>query len=527
MTDPTPANSQGPRLTVRQAALADIPAVAALTGRVYGKASAYTPEMIRGQLMHFPEGQFVATLGEDVVGYCSTFRIAERLALAPHTWTEITGGGYAVRHDPHGDWLYGLEVCVDPDQRRMRIGQRLYDARKRLCQTLGLHGIVFGGRIPSAHRRWRQYGSVDAYARAVAEGLVRDPTLSFQLRQGFELVGVLPDFLPSDHDSMGYAAHLVWRNPKLGAHPALRGQSDAARLPEKVRVATVQYQQRAVKSFEEFAENVEYFVAVCADYRSDFCVLPELITLQLLSATDKPLSASESIDVLTGFTPRWQELLSGMAMRYNINIIGGSHPTRIEDGSVRNVCYVCLRDGSLHAREKIHPTPSERNFWGVSGGIEAGAIPTDCGPIGIMICYDSEFPELARHLADQGALLLFVPFCTDERQGYCRVRYCSHARAIENQCYVVLSGNVGNLPKVQNMDIQYAQSCILTPCDFHFARDGVAADTTPNTEMVAFADLHLDDLLAARSSGTVLNLRDRRFDLYETRWRGPLKSPQR
>lgn len=526
MDTPSPPAAQRPRLTVRQAALADIPAIAALTERVYGKAAAYTPEMIRGQLMHFPEGQFVATLGEHVVGYCSTFRVAERLALSPHTWTEITGGGYAVRHDPHGDWLYGLEVCVDPEQRRMRIGQRLYDARKRLCRSLGLAGIVFGGRIPSAHRRWRQYGSVEALARAVAAGQARDPTLSFQLRQGFELIGVLPDFLPGDHESLGHAAHLAWRNPKLGTHPKLRGQPDAARLPEKVRVATVQYQQRAVSSFEEFAANVEYFVAVCADYRSDFCVLPELITLQLLSATETPLSASESIDVLTGYTPRWRELLSGMAVRYNINIVGGSHPTRIGDGSVRNVCYVCLRDGSIHAREKIHPTPSERNFWGVSGGVEAGAIQTDCGPVGVMICYDSEFPELARHLADQGALLLFVPFCTDERQGYCRVRYCSHARAIENQCYVVLSGNVGNLPKVQNMDIQYAQSCILTPCDFHFARDGVAADTTPNTEMVAFADLHLDDLMAARSSGTVLNLRDRRFDLYETRWRGPLKSPQ-
>src|SRR5690606_29875301 len=310
MDTPSPPAAQRPRLTVRQAALADIPAIAALTERVYGKAAAYTPEMIRGQLMHFPEGQFVATLGEHVVGYCSTFRVAEGLALSPHTWTEITGGGYAVRHDPHGDWLYGLEVCVDPEQRRMRIGQRLYDARKRLCRSLGLAGIVFGGRIPSAHRRWRQYGSVEALARAVAAGQARDPTLSFQLRQGFELIGVLPDFLPGDHESLGHAAHLAWRNPKLGTHPKLRGQPDAARLPEKVRVATVQYQQRAVSSFEEFAANVEYFVAVCADYRSDFCVLPELITLQLLSATETPLSASESIDVLTGYTPRWRELLS-------------------------------------------------------------------------------------------------------------------------------------------------------------------------------------------------------------------------
>ena len=144
---------------------------------------------------------------------------------------------------------------------------------------------------------------------------------------------------------------------------------------------------------------------------------------------------------------------------------------------------------------------------------------TDCGPIGVLICYDSEFPELPRHLVDQGAQILFVPFCTDERQSYLRVRYCCQARAVENQCYVVMSGNVGNLPNVENMDIQYAQSCILTPCDMPFARDGVAADTTPNVEMVAFADLRMEDLATARQSGTVQNLRDRRFDLYSVNWR--------
>ena len=217
--------------------------------------------------------------------------------------------------------------------------------------------------------------------------------------------------------------------------------------------------------------------------------------------------------------PQVRELFSNLAVRYNINIIGGSHPTRMPDGDIHNVCYVCLRDGSMHEQEKIHPTPSERNVWGITGGDTATMIQTDCGPIGVMICYDSEFPEVARHLTDQGALMLFVPFCTDERQGYLRVRYCCQARAIENQCYVVMSGNVGNLPGVHNFDIQYAQSCILTPCDFPFARDGVAADSTPNIETVLFADLSLDDLARARNSGTVPNLKDRRFDLYETRWR--------
>ncbi|MFP4313137.1 MAG: carbon-nitrogen hydrolase, partial [Alphaproteobacteria bacterium] len=122
-------------------------------------------------------------------------------------------------------------------------------------------------------------------------------------------------------------------------------------------------------------------------------------------------------------------------------------------------------------------------------------------------------------LVDQGAMIVFVPFCTDERQGYLRVRYCCQAMAVQNQCYVVMSGTVGNLPDVENLDINYAESCILTPCDFPFARDGIAATTPANTETIAFADLHLDTLNQSRHSGTVQNLRDRRFDLYNIDWR--------
>jgi predicted amidohydrolase len=136
----------------------------------------------------------------------------------------------------------------------------------------------------------------------------------------------------------------------------------------------------------------------------------------------------------------------------------------------------------------------------------------------VLICYDSEFPELARRLVDEGARILFVPFCTDNRQGYLRVRYCAQARAIENQCFVVLSGNVGNLPNVDNMDIQYAQSCILTPCDFPFARDGIAAESSENVETLTISDVNLADLTWARAEGTVQNLNDRRFDLYRVAW---------
>jgi len=511
------------QLQVRNARMEDIPQIAVLSTRVYRETGMYghSEPMLTGQLNHFPAGQFVVTAGDRIVGYCATLRVSEKVCMKPHTWGEITGNGYASTHNPKGEWLYGMEVCVDPDFRGYRIGQRLYNARKRLAQELDLRGIVFAGRLPTLERRIKRFGTVEAYVEAVQEKTQRDPVLSFQLRNGFEVIGIIPHYLDADRQSLGYGIHLVWRNPRVRQDEAGEQQkSYGSRLPESVRIGAVQYKQRRVKSFEEFIDMVRYFVDVIADYKGDFVVFPEMFSLQLLSMESQKLTPVQAIESLTRYTPQFTEAMRDLALRYNINIIGGSHPTQMPNGRVENVCYVFLRDGSIHRQAKIHPTPNESWWWNIEGGSELDVIQTDCGPIGVLICYDAEFPELARHLTDQGAQILFVPFCTDERQSYLRVRYCCQSRAVENQVYVVMAGNCGNLPNVANMDIQYAQSCILTPCDLPFARDGIAADTTPNTEMVAIADLRPETLLAARNSGTVQNLHDRRHDLYQFFWKG-------
>ncbi|UIP08151.1 GNAT family N-acetyltransferase [Erythrobacter sp. SDW2] len=508
------------RLEIRPAKPKDVRAIADLVRRAYDELPAYTHGEIRGQLNNYPEGCFIAKLDGTLVGYCATMRLDERVALADLTWDEVTGNGFGSRHDPTGDWLYGYEMCVDPNVRGTRIGRRLYEERRALAERLDLTGIVFGGRMPgyarALRRKRNRAESPQEYLQMVLDGKIHDPVLRFQLANGFEPMGILEGYLPEDKPSKANAVKMVWRNPYV--------DSDAPpkhRLPrgvESVRIATCQLQARAVKDFEEFIRQIEYFVDVAADYEADFIVFPELFTLMLLSAEEKELSSVEAIEALSRYTPRIRKRLSEMALQFNINIIGGSHPTRMEDGDIHNVAYVCLRDGSVHAQEKIHPTPNEAYWWNIKGGDSIDAIQTDCGPIGVLICYDSEFPELARRLVDEGARIIFVPFCTDSRQGYMRVRYCAQARAIENQCYVVMSGNVGNLPNVANMDIQYAQSCILTPCDFPFARDGIAAEASENVETLTISDVNLADLSWARAEGTVQNLADRRFDLYRIEW---------
>ncbi|HBD19754.1 MAG TPA: hypothetical protein DC063_06545 [Arenimonas sp.] len=289
--------------------------------------------------------------------------------------------------------------------------------------------------------------------------------------------------------------------------------------PARVRVAVVQYGQRKVAGFDEFAAQVEEHVRVAADYGSDFVLFPELFTLQLLSAEPRMLSPAEAIERLSEHTPDFTALLVRLATRYRIHVIGGTHPTRTEEGTLRNSCFIATRDGALHRRDKLHITPSEQGSWAVGGGDAADVLVTDAGPIGIMVCYDSEFPELGRHLADQGALMLFVPYCTDVRSGHLRVRYSCQARAVENQVYVVAAGNVGHCPGVANFDIQYAQSGVYTPCDFPFPPEGIAAEASAQVEQMLFADLDLAALLEARRNGTVKNLIDRRPGLY-AQWRG-------
>jgi len=502
------------RLLLRNATLDDVPAILALQARSYPSMQPDPPSMIRGQIAAFPEGQYVVEYEGELVGWCASFIIDEAAAFAPHDWAGITGGGFAARHDPDGDWLYGMEVAVDPSRRRLRIGQRLYDARKALCEDWGLKGVVFGGRLSGFKRKRKTYPAPEAYLAAVEAREIKDSVLNFQMRMGYEPAGVLRDYYPEDADSAGHAALMVWRNASY-AEGAAPGRLPS---PNTVRVAAVQFQMREVDTAAEFERNVEYFVDVCADYRADFCVFPEMFTVALLSLEKRKLTAEESISALTRHTKRFVEFMSTLAVRYNINIVGGSHPTKTDDGEIQNVAYIFLRDGSVHAQEKIHPTPNERYWWNITGGDAVAAIPTDCGPVGVLICYDSEFPELARRLADEGAKIIFIPYATDDRPGHLRVRYCAHARAIENQLYLVTAGNVGNLPGVENMDVNYAQSAVITPCDFPFARDGLAAEASENVETIAVADLHLDSLAEARRSGTVRNLRDRRFDLYRIVW---------
>jgi len=209
-----------------------------------------------------------------------------------------------------------------------------------------------------------------------------------------------------------------------------------------------------------------------------------------------------------------------------VNIIGGSQFT-VEDERLYNIAYLFRRNGTIGKQYKLHITPSERRWWGVDPGDKVEVFETDRGKIAILICYDVEFPEVCRVAAWKGAKIFFVPFNTDERYSYLRVRLCAQARAVENGVYVAIAGCTGNLPFVDNADIHYAQSGIYTPADIPFARDAVASECTPNIETLIIHDVDTEILRRNRIMGTVRTWNDRRTDLYLVQYQDPDEGPTR
>jgi predicted amidohydrolase len=336
---------------------------------------------------------------------------------------------------------------------------------------------------------------------------IHDPVLNFQLSNDFHPARILQGYLEGDKDSNEYAVLLEWDNVYYE-----KISDQAAFKKSIIRLGLIQWQMRLYNDFDELMQQVEYFVDAVSGYRCDFALFPEFFNAPLMSDYNH-LSEPDAIRKLAEFTDKIVNRFSELAISYNINIITGSMP-EVVDNTLYNVGYLCKRDGGIERFEKLHVTPDEAKVWGMQGGSTLRTFDTDCGKIGILICYDVEFPELSRILADQGMNILFVPFLTDTQNGYSRVRNCAQARAIENECYVAIAGSVGNLPKVHNMDIQYAQSMVFTPCDFSFPTNGIKAEATPNTEMILIADVDIDMLRELNQFGSVRNLKDRRTDIY-------------
>lgn len=464
-------------------------------------------EHIQTLINNFPEGQVYIKVDNEFAGCALSIIVDYEKFDNKHTYREITGQYTFSTHSSDGDILYGIDIFIRPKFRGLRLGRRLYDYRKELCERLNLKGIVFGGRIPNYHKYSSELSPRD-YIASVRRKEIHDPVLDFQMSNDFHPTRILKGYLAGDKESQEYAVLLKWDNVYYE-----KPSTKASLKKTVVRLGLIQWQMRLYKNFDEVMQQAEYFIDAVSGYRADFALFPEFFNAPLM-AENNHLSESEAIRELAKHTSDIVERFAELAVSYNINIITGSMPEVINE-KLFNAGYLCKRGGGVERFEKLHVTPDEVKVWGLQGGNTLKTYDTDCGRIGILICYDIEFPEVSRLLSDEGMDILFVPFLTDTQNGYSRVRNCAQARAIENECYVAIAGSVGNLPKVHNMDIQYAQSMVFTPCDFQFPTNGIKAEATPNTEMILIADVDIDLLRELNQFGSVRNLKDRRSDIYK------------
>ncbi|MEK7484508.1 MAG: bifunctional GNAT family N-acetyltransferase/carbon-nitrogen hydrolase family protein [Planctomycetota bacterium] len=515
MSEPTNSNREY-TIRLRNLQFSDYEELAETMSQAYSMIgdAVWNLDQIKKLLELFPEGQICIEVNKKVVAAALSLIVDYEKFGDSHTYDQITDYGRFGTYDPKGDILYGIDIFVHPKFRGMRLGRRLYDGRKELCENLNLKAIIAGGRIPG-YKNYSIQLTPKEYIEKVKRKEIYDPILTFQMSNGFHVKKILLDYLPIDVESKTYATLIEWNN--IYYEEKKKSRLLIGVKKQVVRVGVVQWQMRAADTIDTLIDHIQFFVDAVSDYKSDFILFPEFFNAPLMAKFNEK-SEAQAIRCLAEFNEPIKNKFIEFAVSYNINIITGGIPI-YENGMLRNVSYICRRNGSWDSQYKIHITPSEVSYWGMTGGSDLKVFDTDAGRIGILISYDVEFPELSRYLAEQGVEIIFVPFLTDTRNAYSRVRKCAQARAIENECYVAIAGCVGNLPKVNNMDIQYAQSAVFSPSDFSFPTDGLVTEATANAEMTLIADIDLEMIRELNINGSVRNLKDRRTDLYSLNWK--------
>jgi predicted amidohydrolase len=296
--------------------------------------------------------------------------------------------------------------------------------------------------------------------------------------------------------------------------PLAAPESNVAERRARMKVAACSFVVREATSFEQFAGHARAVLDQARE--ADLVVLPELFTFELYPTLESRSGGPADVTALDRHTAGYVELFSGEAAARGQWILAGSHPT-LSGGRCLNLAYLFAPDGSVHTHAKTHLLPAEHQR-GFSEGDDLVAVKLEFATIGINVCYEAEIPECATSLAEQGALIVLCPSLTLSKHGYWRVRYCAHARCIENQLYFVHASCAAGPPGI--FGGAYGASSVLGSSDDPWDAGGVGASTEPGREAVALAVVDLDALRDRRANGPAPTFRDRqrRRDRYAA-WR--------
>lgn len=280
-----------------------------------------------------------------------------------------------------------------------------------------------------------------------------------------------------------------------------------------IRVAACQYAIELHESWEAYAAHLEHLCDEAVGRGAQVLVLPEYAGLVLTGLLPPAVRGDlrASIEGLQGWLPRWLALCEDIARRHGVYLCPGSAPVLDDDGQYRNRAWLFGPQGLLGTQDKLLMTRFEREQWHIAGGQGLRVFETAFGRLGILICYDNEFPMLARTLAEQEVDLILAPSCTDTEAGYHRVRIGAQARALENQIAVLHSPTVGLAPWSPALDENVGRAGLYVPPDYGMPANGVLAVSealVPAGSRWLVHDLDLDEVRRVRREGQVFTRRD-------------------
>jgi len=278
----------------------------------------------------------------------------------------------------------------------------------------------------------------------------------------------------------------------------------------KLKVAAAQYDIGFFSQWSEFADKLTQWVSLAADHQAKLLVLPEYGSMELPSLFGETVykDLNGQLHAMQEVYPDWEAMHKELARQFDVMILGTSYPVLQHDGSFRNRANLYGPDGLIGYQDKLIMTRFENEQWLVKAGNEIKVLDTDIGKIGINICYDSEFPLIARQQVAAGANLILVPSCTDTEAGFHRVRIGCQARALENQCFVVQSPTFGKADWSEAVDVNTGRASIYTPVDYGFPDNGILVEGSKDMAQWVYAELDLDTIERVRQEGQVFNYRD-------------------
>ena len=281
-------------------------------------------------------------------------------------------------------------------------------------------------------------------------------------------------------------------------------------MSHRLRIATAQYPLDWLDDWSDVAGKLGFWVGAAADEGAQLLVFPEYGSMEIASLAGPEAAAdlAQSLDAVATRLDALDQLHVDLAAKHGVSILAASAPCRKADGRVVNVARLVTPTGAIGRQDKRVMTRFEAERWAISPGDRLTVFDIGIVKVGVAICYDVEFPLVVRPLVEAGAQIILAPSTTETRAGSTRVHTGAKARALENQCYVVVSQTVGEASWTPSVDRSVGRAAVYGPSDVGFPETGVIASGEDDKAQWVLADLDLDAIAHVRENGTVLNHRD-------------------